>query len=129
MLPKHSQKTFSVYKFSSKHVFVWCKKKHLHCTISWHPRTTFLKQMSVYFCISWLEYFCFKGVVRFHLVVWRVGGGWIIFLRQLTVWVFQNVFQFFILIEIFRYSTIFHYFDTFISIETLKSFRQLGLQK
>ena len=28
MLPKHSQKTFSVYKFSSKHVSAWCKKKH-----------------------------------------------------------------------------------------------------
>ena len=34
MLPKHNQKTFSVYKFSSKHVSVWCQKKHLHCTIS-----------------------------------------------------------------------------------------------
>ena len=43
MLPKHSQKTFSVYKFSSKHVSVWCQKKHLHCTISWRPRTAFLK--------------------------------------------------------------------------------------
>ena len=43
MLPKHSQKTLSVYTFSSKDVSVWCKKKHLHCTISWRPRTTFMK--------------------------------------------------------------------------------------
>ena len=27
MLPKHSQKSFSVYKFSSKHVSVCCQKK------------------------------------------------------------------------------------------------------
>ena len=27
MLPKHSQKRFSLYKFPSKHVSVWCQKK------------------------------------------------------------------------------------------------------
>ena len=27
MLPKHSQKTFSLYKFSGKHFSVWCQKK------------------------------------------------------------------------------------------------------
>ena len=43
MLPQHSQKAFWLYKFSSKHVSVWCQKKHLHCTISWRPRTAFLK--------------------------------------------------------------------------------------
>ena len=43
MLPKHSQKAFSVYKCSSKHVSVWSQRKHLLCTISWSPRTTFLK--------------------------------------------------------------------------------------
>ena len=43
MLPKHSQKAFSVYKFSSKYVSVWCQENHLHWTISWRPRTTFLK--------------------------------------------------------------------------------------
>ena len=31
------------YKFSSKHVSVWCQKKHLHCTISGRPRTVFLE--------------------------------------------------------------------------------------
>ena len=34
MLPQHSQKLSSLYKFSSKHFPVWCQKKHLHCTIS-----------------------------------------------------------------------------------------------
>ena len=45
MLPKHSQKPFWVYKFSSIYAFVWCQKRHLHCTctISWRPRTAFLK--------------------------------------------------------------------------------------
>ena len=43
MLPKHCQKSFWLYKFFRKHVSVWCQKKHLHCTISWHPRTAFLK--------------------------------------------------------------------------------------
>ena len=43
MLPKHCQKPFSIYKFFGKHVFVWCQQKHLHCTISWHPRNAFLK--------------------------------------------------------------------------------------
>ena len=43
MLPQHSQKPFSLYKFSSKHVSVWCQKKYLHCTISWRPGTAFLK--------------------------------------------------------------------------------------
>ena len=43
MLPQHSQKPFWLYKFSSKHVSVWCQKKHLGCTISWRQRTAFLK--------------------------------------------------------------------------------------
>ena len=56
-LSKHCQKSFSLYKFSSKHVSVWWQKKHLHCTISLlTPKNCILKgiwkQMSVYFCIS-----------------------------------------------------------------------------
>ena len=38
-----SQKPLWLYKFSSKHVSVWCQKKHLHCTISWRSKTAFLK--------------------------------------------------------------------------------------
>ena len=46
MLPQHSQKSFSLYKFLSKHVSVWCQKKHLQIwcsTISWRALTTLLK--------------------------------------------------------------------------------------
>ena len=34
MLPKKCQEPFSLYKSSTKHISVWCQKKHLHCTIS-----------------------------------------------------------------------------------------------
>ena len=44
MLPKHRQKSFSLYKFFRKHASVWCQKKHLHCIISWQPRIAFLKK-------------------------------------------------------------------------------------
>ena len=43
ILPKHNKKPFSLYKFSSKHISVWCQKKNLQWTISWHPRTAFFK--------------------------------------------------------------------------------------
>ena len=43
MPPKHCQKPFSLYKFFRKHVCVWGQKKHLRFSISWHPRTAFLK--------------------------------------------------------------------------------------
>ena len=43
MLSQHSQKPFSLYKFSSHHFSVWCQKKHLHCFIFWLAKTAFLK--------------------------------------------------------------------------------------
>ena len=43
MLWQHSQKPFWLYKYSSKHISVWCQKKHLRCTISRRPRNSFLK--------------------------------------------------------------------------------------
>ena len=56
LLQQHSQKSFSLYKFSSKYCSGWCQKKHLHCTISRCPRIAFskhfFKQMSVYVCVS-----------------------------------------------------------------------------
>ena len=54
MLPQHSQKPFWLYKFSCKHVSVWCQKKCLHCIISWRLRTVaFLKHFeSKYLYIS-----------------------------------------------------------------------------
>ena len=35
--PAESQKPFWLYKFSRKHVSVWCQKKNLYCTIFWRP--------------------------------------------------------------------------------------------
>ena len=36
-------KTFLTLKIASRHVYAWCQRKHLHCTISWRPRTVFSK--------------------------------------------------------------------------------------
>ena len=49
MLLKHNQKPFSLYKFSSKHVSVWCQKKFLQ----WikHPRTAFSSTLKANVCI------------------------------------------------------------------------------
>ena len=75
-----SQNTAKMY------VSVWCQEKFLHCTISWRPRTTLLKHFkSKCLYISVYLSFCFKDEARFYLVVWGVGGGWIISLRRLTV--------------------------------------------
>ena len=41
--PNTAKSFLAVYKFFSKHVSVCCQKKHLHCTISWRPRTAFSK--------------------------------------------------------------------------------------
>ena len=90
MPPKHSQKASSVYKLSSKHVSVWCQKKHLRCTISWRRRTTFLKHFeSKYLYISVYLYKKFLFQRRIKILSGGMGGwgGWIISLRQLAVWV------------------------------------------
>ena len=75
-LPQHGQKPFWLYKFSSKHVSVWCQKKHLYCTISWLPTNAFLKQFESK-CLYLFVYlrrkkFCSRDAVRFYLV----GVGW-----------------------------------------------------
>ena len=82
MLLQHSQKPFWLYKFSSKHVSVWCQKKHLHCTISWRPRTAFLKHfeskclyISVYLRKKIFVPDAFQILFqKFYLVGGRVGG-------------------------------------------------------
>ena len=43
ILSQRSRKPFLLDKFSSQHFSVWFQKKHLHCIISWRPRTAFLK--------------------------------------------------------------------------------------
>ena len=45
ILQQHSEKPYSLYKFSRKAVSFWCQIKHLHCTISMHPKTAFLKHL------------------------------------------------------------------------------------
>ena len=64
MLAQHSQKPFWLYKFSGKHISVWCQKKYLHCTISWRTRTAFLKHfeskclyISIYLLILEIQFF------------------------------------------------------------------------
>ena len=44
MLPHHNEKPFSLYKFSSQSLSVWCQKKHFPCNISWRPTTALLKR-------------------------------------------------------------------------------------
>ena len=68
---QYSKTPFSSYKFFSKHISVWCLKNHLHCTISWRPRTAFSKHfeckclyISVYIR---KETFCPRDAVRFGL--------------------------------------------------------------
>ena len=90
MLPKHSQKAFSVYKFSSKYVSVWCQENHLHCTISWRPRTTFLKHFEskyLYISVYLSKKFLFQRRIKILSGGMGGWGGWIISLRQLAVWV------------------------------------------
>ena len=55
--PAMQSKSFLILKISTRYISVWCQKKHLHCTISWRPVTTFLKYLeskrlyiSVYLC-------------------------------------------------------------------------------
>ena len=62
MLPKHSQKPFPFYNFSSK--------KYLHCTISGRPRNAFLKHFESK-CLSVFCIFLYISVRKFYLV----GGG------------------------------------------------------
>ena len=45
ILPQDSQKPYSPYKFSSKFVSGWYQIKHLHCTISRCPETSFGKRV------------------------------------------------------------------------------------
>ena len=47
---------------------VWCQKKHLHCTISWHPRTAFLKaNVCIFLYISLIS--------RYKISSGGMGGG------------------------------------------------------
>ena len=137
MLPQHSQNPFRLYKFCGEHVSVWCQKKYLHSTISRRPRTAFLNHFErkcLYILYISVRIFLFQGRSKI-----LSGGGWVggrlnNFLRAARCLGLVNCFTivvlpFFILIEIFRNSTVFQYFDTSIfSIKTLKFSKQFGLQ-
>ena len=43
MLPQHSQKFFWPKNFPASVLLFGVRKKHLHCTISWRPKTAFFK--------------------------------------------------------------------------------------
>ena len=51
--------------------------------LSWN---TLKANVCIFLYIS-LRKFCLENLARFYLVVWEVGGGWIISLRRLAVWV------------------------------------------
>ena len=78
MLMKHSQKSFSLDRFSSKHVSVWCQKKDI-CTVLFldaqelHSWSTLKGNICIFLYIS---------VRKFYLV----GEDSIVSLTRLTVW-------------------------------------------
>ena len=131
MLPQHSQKPFSLYKFSGRHVFVWCQKKYLHCTLSWRPRTAFLMnlQMSVYFYISPYKNICFQRCSKI-----LSEGGWVAgrlnnFLKAVHILCLEKYFTMFYFnwnFWKFNYFSAFRY--SIYSIKTLKFYRQFELQ-
>ena len=75
MLPQHRQKPFWLYKFSSKHVCIFCQKKH--CTISWRPRTIFLGTLKANVCI--FLYVSIRKVLfqRRCKILFGEGGEWV----------------------------------------------------
>ena len=112
MPPQHSQKPFSLYKFSSKHL-IGVRKKHLHCTIYRRPRTAFSKHFesnySIFlyislriFCIGgWLNNFfnffglrkkCFT-IFHFNWNIWK--SNYFSVFRYISIrWTFEDNFEF-----------------------------------
>ena len=60
ILPQHSQKSYWLYKFSSKHVPRSYQEKHLHCSISRRPRTAFSMHLESKCnkCTQMVRHFC-----------------------------------------------------------------------
>ena len=125
--PKHSQKFFSLYKFSRKHVSGCSQKKHLHCTISRRPKAAFSKHLETK-CLYVPVYLRRKILFQRRRKL-LPGEGMNYCLKAIMFCNLENVLKFLILIEIFGNLTIFQYFYTSInSIETLKFSRQFGIQ-
>ena len=89
MLPKHSQKTFSVYKFSSKHVSICCQKKNLHALFpdvqELLSRRTLKENVYIFLHISLRKVLFRRRSKILSGGMW--GGGKLKnFLRRLAVW-------------------------------------------
>ena len=67
---KQGQNPFSLYKFSSKLVSAWCQKKNLHCTISWHPTTAFLKHFESKCILALYISVCLPGEIFVPKTYW-----------------------------------------------------------
>ena len=86
-----AKKLSSQFKnFPANMFLLGVRKKHLHCTISWRPRTTFLKHfesknLSISVYLS--KKFLFQRRIKILSGGMGGWGGWIISLRQLAVWV------------------------------------------
>ena len=111
LLPQHSQKLFWLYKsVNSKHVSVWCQKNI--CTAPFldaqelHSWSTLKANVCIFLYISLRKFLFQRRSKVLSGKGWDVGG-WITSLSRLAVWAFQNDLQFFILIDIFKNSTIF----------------------
>ena len=125
--PQHSQKSYSLYKFSRKHVSGCSQKKHLYCTISRRPKEAFSKHLETK-CLYVPVYLRRKILFQRRRKLLS-GEGMNYCLKAIMFCNLENVLKFLILIEIFGNLTIFQYFYTSInSIETLKFSRQFGIQ-
>ena len=83
IVQQHSQKPYSLYRFSNKHDSGCCQKEHLHCTISRCPRNAFLKHLERN--VSCQRNVCSREVTNFYQV-----GVWITCLRRVAVWGLWN---------------------------------------
>ena len=139
MLPKLSQKPFSLNKFFSKHVSAWFQKKYLLCTISWHSRSAFFNhfEKNVYiFLHTSLRKFLFRRCCEILSAgegVRGAGGrGWRKLNNSLKATRCLGLIKCF---KIFHFNWNFWKFNYFLAFQcfhpkhkTLKFSRQFGLQ-
>ena len=89
MLPQRCRKPFWVYKFSANMFLFVVRKKHLHCIVSWRPKSAFLKHFErkwLYISVYSVRKFFFQRCNKILSDGGGLGRAWIIFLRLLTVW-------------------------------------------
>ena len=127
LIYKHSQKLLQIFQQTHSCLV---PEKTFAVHHFWTPKNCILetlwKQMSVYFCISPSENFCFKNVVRFYQVGSGLEGGWRISLTQPLLGLIK-CFTIFDFNWNFRKFNFYLDFDTLIYwIKTLKISRQIG---